>query len=1188
MISLGEFQSNVLGRQDSLNTLAVFPDDDSQPPLNHSSENFNRSVVRSNGQNEFHNQDTLNPFARNMEGVRSTLPDLSTVGQYAAMFGLTLATTVVAGAIGMLASRAALAMIGGAIVSRGAATGLGFMAANSLRTGVCASLSRFMISNAVMAPIFTGVHRWLNVQVGLEQHFFESWDSYVVDTTFAFAMFGLLHGTMTGVGRGFQMLGVGIGPSTLRTRAIVWLTSFGAENSVLTLFGLGQQSFELGIRNQSIGTAWQIGNLGTTLAYNTAFLFGLRGGNRAIRRPVAWMGHRMLPREVRVIQETVQPRLREIQTELGQIRDGDLATASRLLGEQIHLETELLQANCELIPRGLMSEAQYHGARFRLNLLKHGHAELRISELQAQEAAGSLGPPGSSELSRLACEQMQLATDLIGNLRDLHVGEFFVQQARTREKAVYERRLSLGLDGATRSIKEGASRILRTQEGLAIEKGAFPSLEVEAANLQLILTRASVHECINSAESAMRDFELRSLMNQVSEHVRGPQQVLDDIHSPFARLAEAVFRECGWRGSTEELATQPEVVEAAREVFEVSTRAVNGFIASAQEMFGFRETESTTSETASIRRAATAAVLSLLLVGCGGNEELNRVLVDAVAFKAFGGLGVFLLGMKMMSDGLKSASGSAMRRVIETLTSNRWAALAIGAFVTATIQSSSATSVMSIGLVDAEAMTLQQAMGVIFGCNIGTTMTAWLFAFNVVKYGLPIIGASALVYNYTREGSRSSNIGEGALGLGLVFLGLTTMSDGFKDPHINEMIRDSFGQMDGTTYLGLLKCILAGAGMTALVQSSSATVGVTIALAQAGAIRYETAAGLVLGENIGTTVTAALAVLRQGTSRTARQVALSHVLFNVFGVALCFPLGPRYVGFIHDLMGQMGMDNIGAQIATTHSGFNILNALLFTALIRPFRRAVETILPPLQRAEGTEPPLSEQFPDALLRTPEIAYGRVSEGIAKMEQRVRRAFDYLRNGIEGGRTSDRDAEQGIYDIENWADGMQDYMRSYLLRVSRGASLEQGGVLWEYLRRPDQLETISDHLCNIRHRLADFYQQVEVVPDEMKASLLAIHDCVARHYDSALEMIQTNCRGSTELNVVLGRLTRLEAEIKQLQPENHENSCIGEDVEVVSRIQQQRRAATSQFWTEVLDVYIHIVGAIKNIVESVSEI
>ena len=272
---------------------------------------------------------------------------------------------------------------------------------------------------------------------------------------------------------------------------------------------------------------------------------------------------------------------------------------------------------------------------------------------------------------------------------------------------------------------------------------------------------------------------------------------------------------------------------------------------------------------------------------------MDRAMILDMIFHVVGGLCIFLLGMKHMSEGMQAVAGARLRRMIAAVTDNRIIACGTGAGVTALIQSSSVTAVMAVALVNSGVMTLTQAIGVILGADIGTTITAWLVALNIIDYGLPTLGIAGFFYLF----SKSERVRYSAMilmGVGMIFFGLHLMKYGLAPVRNSEHIVELFSRFEPKTYVGVLKCVLVGAVVTAIVQSSSATVAITITLAQTGVVDFGTAVALVLGQNIGTTITAYLASL--GASTNAKRVAYAHILVKVIAVCIMVPVFPRTCG----------------------------------------------------------------------------------------------------------------------------------------------------------------------------------------------------------------------------------------------------------------------------------------------------
>ncbi|MBW1912125.1 MAG: Na/Pi cotransporter family protein, partial [Deltaproteobacteria bacterium] len=320
---------------------------------------------------------------------------------------------------------------------------------------------------------------------------------------------------------------------------------------------------------------------------------------------------------------------------------------------------------------------------------------------------------------------------------------------------------------------------------------------------------------------------------------------------------------------------------------------------------------------------------------------------------------MFLFGMKIMSEGLQKVAGNKMRNILHIVSNNRFVGCGIGAIVTSVIQSSSATTVMLVSFVDAGLMNLTQAVGVILGANIGTTITAQLIAFKITKYALPAIAAGAFLKFFT--GSRKwIYMGDVLLGFGLVFFGLATMKAGFGPLGDNPAFIAFFTKFSANSISGIMLCVLAGAILTMILQSSSATVGITMALAMQGLLSFEASVALILGENIGTTITAQLACV--GANLNAHRTANAHTLFNVLGVIiiiLFFPIFIRLITFVTSSIMQFGppdlivggeKPNIARYIANSHTLFNVVNAFFFL-LILPYLVMVTTWITPQKKEE---------------------------------------------------------------------------------------------------------------------------------------------------------------------------------------------------------------------------------------------
>ena len=441
-----------------------------------------------------------------------------------------------------------------------------------------------------------------------------------------------------------------------------------------------------------------------------------------------------------------------------------------------------------------------------------------------------------------------------------------------------------------------------------------------------------------------------------------------------------------------------------------------------------------------------------------------------IAVTAVGGLALFIYGMGLMSDGLKETAGSKLKAVLGYMTKNRFFAIAAGAGVTALIQSSSATSVMTVGFVNAGLLSLQQAIGVIFGANIGTTITGQIVSLKLDDLALPAItiGVAGLL---AARGKSMRGILRTVLGFGFLFYGMQVMSHELKSLTEMPAFIRFFSMFDctpsaaGHLPLGcVLGAITVGTLCTMLVQSSSATIGITIALAEAGAINIWTAIPIVLGDNIGTTVTAGLAAI--GTNANARRTALAHALFNLLGTmiltasfALVFTAsdGVGAPAFFHlvDLCvpgDSFAGANPGRHVAMAHTLFNIGNVILLSAFIPALARICETII----RSKGESRTLTLE--PNLLVAPALALQAAASAVAEMTRRAWTVASVaLNNSL--GKTSVN--PESIEAAEREVDEMREQIKAYLVEISqRKLSQREALMIPELIHCANDAERISD--------------------------------------------------------------------------------------------------------------------------------
>jgi len=443
-------------------------------------------------------------------------------------------------------------------------------------------------------------------------------------------------------------------------------------------------------------------------------------------------------------------------------------------------------------------------------------------------------------------------------------------------------------------------------------------------------------------------------------------------------------------------------------------------------------------------------------------------MIREMIFGTVGGLGLFLFGMVLMSEGLRKAAGQKLKKILETMTKRIFVGFLVGAGVTAIIQASGATTVIVIGLVNAGLLTLRQAIGVIIGSNVGTTATAWLVsisglgALDVTTYALPAVGLGFLLYIGGRT-RKMKSIGEIMLGFGILFLGIGFMKDAFGPLEKSQRVQELFVIVGSRPLLALL----IGMGLTILIQSSSAAIAIVQLLAMGGAFGTNWEAALkvaipfVLGSNIGTTLTAQLAALQ--ANRNAKRAAWAHTMFNVLGSVIAYPFViAGWYGALVEMITpwELRATTIAASIAIAHSFFNIANSCIFLPL-SPVLARVAVWLVPRRPSEVALPPVVLE--KHLLDTPEIAIEQAKRQIVYMAKTAKRAF---RQSIDGIMEDDRKKLDSVREIEDVIDSLQFEITSYLSALSSRPLSDGISVrLPVLLHAVNDLERIGDHAINI---------------------------------------------------------------------------------------------------------------------------
>lgn len=415
----------------------------------------------------------------------------------------------------------------------------------------------------------------------------------------------------------------------------------------------------------------------------------------------------------------------------------------------------------------------------------------------------------------------------------------------------------------------------------------------------------------------------------------------------------------------------------------------------------------------------------------------------------FGGLGLFLYGMKLMSDGLENIAGEKLKSILEKITSNKIMGVLVGTIVTAIIQSSSAITVMVVSFVNAGLMTLGQATGVILGSNIGTTITAQMVSLKLEVIAPIFIGIGAIVIVVTKN-KRVKDLAYIALGFGVLFMGMGLMSSSLK-PVSELAIFNKFILLVGkNSILGVLIGIL----ITAILQSSSATTGILVALAVSGNLDMSVAFPIILGCNIGTCITAILAGLT--ANRIAKKAALLHLFFNIFGTILFLPFSDKVVMIVQYLTP----DNVARQVANAHTIFNVVITIFILPISKYFVKLVNKILPD----DGRRQVCGAIYLDKkLLETPIVASTQVVKETIRMAEIARNNFQLAMQSFFYGNDEDI---KNVYENENIINMLEKEITEYLIALSQHNLPEENAELVsEVYHTINDIERIGDHAENI---------------------------------------------------------------------------------------------------------------------------
>jgi len=499
----------------------------------------------------------------------------------------------------------------------------------------------------------------------------------------------------------------------------------------------------------------------------------------------------------------------------------------------------------------------------------------------------------------------------------------------------------------------------------------------------------------------------------------------------------------------------------------------------------------------------------------------------------FGGLGLFLYGMMMMSDGLQRTAGNRLRRLLEVLTKNRFLAILAGTFVTAAVQSSTATTVMVVGFVNAGLMRLTQAVGVIMGANIGSTFTGILIA---VRIGLiaPIAAFVGILMIMVSKKKRIKNIGLIVTGIGILFVGMNMMSETMKPLSTNEQFMGLIGQAQ-IPFIGLLVGIL----LTAVLQSSAAMIGILIALATAGVLDLQTGVFILFGANIGTCVTAIIASL--GATKTAKRTAVVHLLFNIIGAIIFSIIVLLPIGFI-DFIKRIFGSGASMQLAGTHIIFSLVTAIILLPFVKQLIWLSSRII------RGEDKPREELrllFIDPVsFNTPSVAVTQVRNEVERMAQIALKNYQL---SVQVFLEKRLDLIDEVIANEEVIDFLDDEITRYLVKVSimdlEDIDRELVNSLYQVV---NSIERIGDHAENIAEFAHAYISKERAFSDEAMNEIIAVEDKVSKILTHAVSVFLGGVYDESSVDYVHRSEREMYAEVQQYKANHFERAkdCVTE--------------------------------------------
>ena len=498
-----------------------------------------------------------------------------------------------------------------------------------------------------------------------------------------------------------------------------------------------------------------------------------------------------------------------------------------------------------------------------------------------------------------------------------------------------------------------------------------------------------------------------------------------------------------------------------------------------------------------------------------------------------GALGMFLYGMNMMSSGLQKAAGDGLRRFVASMTSNPLKGVTTGLGVTAVIQSSSATTVMVVSFVNAGILTLTQAIGVIMGANIGTTFTAWIislfgFSADISILAVPLM-AIGFVMSLSKKG-KTRDISEIIVGFSLLFLGLSFMKNSVPNLETNPEVLSFIQSWGGYGVWSVLLFILVGTTLTLVLQSSSATVALTLVFLNMGWIQFDMAAAMVLGENIGTTITANIAAAVGNTN--AKRAALAHTVFNVFGViwAVCF--FRYFLALIQWLVGIVGLGGSAQtplySISMLHTVFNLINTGILIWFIPVIEKIVKTAIK--DKSSGEIPEKLVYINAGLISAPELALTEASKEVVHFGKVMQRDLEYIRSAVEASDSEEKFQpwRDKLVKYEEISDRIEYEVVNFLNKLNREGLSDNSSLLIKALYRiVGEMESLGDSGEAISRLITRAIDHGQKLSDEHKKHVYDMIVLVGRAYEATIYNLEhsttiTNIDNAVEAEVHINRM------------------------------------------------------------------